>query len=84
LIGGVLLGLYSKILGVKVWVIISLMTAFLGTIGDLIQSKFKRQTGVKNSGNLMPGHGGIYDRLDSIIFVAPFILTFMLIFYYVS
>jgi phosphatidate cytidylyltransferase len=60
------------------------MTAILGTIGDLIQSKFKRQTGVKNSGNLMPGHGGIYDRLDSIIFVAPFILTFMLIFYYVS
>jgi phosphatidate cytidylyltransferase len=71
-------------LGVKVWVIISLITAILGTIGDLIQSKFKRQTGVKNSGNVMPGHGGIYDRLDSIIFVAPFILTFMLIFYYVS
>jgi phosphatidate cytidylyltransferase len=84
LIGGVLLGLYSNILGVKVWVIISLITAILGTIGDLIQSKFKRQTGVKNSGNVMPGHGGIYDRLDSIIFVAPFILTFMLIFYYVS
>lgn len=84
LIGGVLLGLYSNILGVKVWVIISLLTAVLGTIGDLIQSKFKRQIGVKNSGNLMPGHGGIYDRLDSIIFVAPFILTFMLIFYYVS
>ena len=55
-----------------------------GTIGDLIQSKFKRQAGVKDSGILMPGHGGLYDRLDSIIFASPFIYAFLQIVYYVS
>lgn len=66
------------------WFIIALLIASLGTLGDLIQSKYKRQTGVKDSGNLIPGHGGIYDRLDSLVFASPFILTFLLISNHVS
>ena len=66
------------------WLFLALLVSVLGTIGDLIQSKFKRLAGVKDSGNIMPGHGGVYDRLDSIIFAGPFIYLFIIIINYVS
>ncbi len=61
------------------WIVMALIVAIFGTIGDLIQSKFKRQAGVKDSGIIMPGHGGLYDRLDSIIYASPFVYAFLLI-----
>ena len=67
-----------------IWTTIAVLVGFMGTIGDLVESKFKRIAGVKDSGNIMPGHGGMLDRLDSIIFVAPFIFLFYQILYYVS
>ena len=62
-----------------VWIVMAIIVAVFGTIGDLIQSKFKRQAGVKDSGIIMPGHGGLYDRLDSIIYASPFVYAFLLI-----
>lgn len=67
-----------------IWIIIALIVGIFGTIGDLIESKFKRIAGVKDSGIIMPGHGGILDRLDSVIFVAPIIFLFYQILNYVS
>ena len=61
----------------KIWISLALIASVFGTIGDLIQSKFKRQAGVKDSGALIPGHGGLYDRLDSMIYSSPFIYGFL-------
>lgn len=69
---------------ILIWTIIALIVSIFGTIGDLVESKFKRVAGVKDSGAIMPGHGGVLDRLDSVIFVAPIIYLFYQILYYVS
>ncbi len=69
---------------IGIWIGIAILVSIFATLGDLIQSKFKRIAGVKDSGKIMPGHGGILDRLDSIIFVSPFIFLFYQILYYVS
>lgn len=52
--------------------ILGMICALLGLLGDLSASLLKRQTGIKDYGNIMPGHGGVMDRFDSVLFVAPF------------
>jgi phosphatidate cytidylyltransferase len=54
------------------WIIFAFTIPVLATFGDFVQSYFKRIAKVKDSGSLIPGHGGFYDRMDSVIFVAPF------------
>ncbi|SDZ75944.1 phosphatidate cytidylyltransferase [Arachidicoccus rhizosphaerae] len=57
------------------FLIVSAVTAVIGTLGDLLESKLKRMAGVKDSGNFMPGHGGFLDRFDSLILATPFVVA---------
>ncbi len=57
----------------KIWFIIAGITAIAGTSGDLLESKLKRMAGVKDSGAMLPGHGGFLDRFDSLLIATPFV-----------
>jgi phosphatidate cytidylyltransferase len=78
----VIMGLINAVLfqaiSMSSWVGIALLTVIFGTFGDLFQSKLKREIGAKDSGNILPGHGGFLDRLDSLFFVIPAIFLWLL------
>lgn len=71
-----LIGWASGYLRITDWIFISLISAVAGTFGDLLESKLKRMAGVKDSGKIMPGHGGFLDRFDSLLVAIPFVFVY--------
>lgn len=62
------------------WIMVSLIASVAGTFGDLFESKLKRLAGIKDSGNMMPGHGGFLDRFDSLLVATPFVWLYVELF----
>ena len=83
---GQLVGVPLDTLGWRYYVVVVLLGGFgslLGIVGDLFASVIKRQCGIKDYGTIFPGHGGIMDRFDSVLFIAPFVaMVATAVFYY--
>lgn len=80
MVGTIVFSHFVEWLPMRTAIGMALLAVVFGTLGDLCESMLKRQAGVKDSGNLIPGHGGVLDRFDSVLFSLPFICVYLLMF----
>jgi phosphatidate cytidylyltransferase len=68
----------SDLFTLPVWLLYAALLVVTATFGDLVESMLKRNMGVKDSGTIFPGHGGVLDRFDAVLFAAPFAFVFLI------
>lgn len=78
--GAAIWGYYTPYYSMIDWMVLALCAAVAGTAGDLLESKLKRLANIKDSGTMMPGHGGALDRFDSLLVATPFAFVYAYIF----
>ncbi|MEZ5084119.1 MAG: phosphatidate cytidylyltransferase [Bacteroidales bacterium] len=79
LAGAFVLSLFFTEYNTRLWLGLAGVVVIFGTFGDLLESYLKRKAAIKESGSIMPGHGGILDRLDSLLLAAPFVYIYILL-----
>lgn len=80
LLAAYVISLFFKDIALVHWLAIAMIIVVAGTFGDLAESLLKRSAGVKDSGTLLPGHGGILDRFDSVLFSGPVVFVYIHLF----
>ncbi|MCA1763314.1 MAG: phosphatidate cytidylyltransferase [Cryomorphaceae bacterium] len=80
LAGGVTIAAYFSEMSIFNWIVLGLIIAVFASFGDLVESLLKRSLKVKDSSNLLPGHGGILDRFDGVLLASPMAFTYLMVF----
>jgi len=78
--GGGIISLYYKQFTIQDWIVLAVIITITASYGDLVESMLKRSLKVKDSSNLLPGHGGILDRFDGVLLASPMVFTYLMIF----
>ena len=76
-VAGYVMSLYFNIMNMYQWMGMALVVVVFATLGDLIESSMKREMQIKDSGNMLPGHGGILDRFDSTLLAIPAVIIYL-------
>lgn len=84
IIAAIVMAHYFPFMPISIWIGLALTVVIFGTLGDLTESLLKRTIGIKDSGNILPGHGGMLDRFDSTLMAVPAAVVYLYIIFFIE